>query len=331
MSGPDRGRAQGGSALRGAGRARPMIDVVCLGILVADAIARPVGSLPPRGELALVEEISLRGGGCALSTASALTRLGLQAAVAGKVGADPFGDFLLRLLDERGIDRRGVLRDPQVSTSATVVLVAPDGERSFLHVPGASGRLRAEELDGELVLSGRALHVGGALVMPELDGEPIAALLAEARSRGILTSLDTAFDATGRWQRVIPCLPHLDLFMPSLIEAQALSGEREPAAVSGWLRAHGVREVALTMGDQGCYAVGDGFQGQVAPLDVRAIDSTGAGDAFAGGLLYGKLTGRPFEEAVRLANAVGALATTAVGAAEGLRDLHETLALAGLE
>jgi sugar/nucleoside kinase (ribokinase family) len=101
-------------------------DVVCLGILVADAIARPVDEVPPRGALELVDEISLHGGGCALNTASALVRLGLDARVVGKVGADPFGDFILQLLDERGVDRRGVLQDSAVSTSATVVLVDSD-------------------------------------------------------------------------------------------------------------------------------------------------------------------------------------------------------------
>ena len=308
-----------------------MTDVVCLGILVADAIARPVDALPPRGELALVEEIALRGGGCALSTASALARLGLSSAVAGKVGADAFGDFLLSLLDERGVDRRAVLRDPAVPTSATVVLVAGDGERTFLHVRGANARLRGAELDRDLLLSGRALHVGGALVMPELDGDPTARILEEARDRGIVTSLDTAFDATGRWERVLPCLPHLDLATPSLAEARAVSGEDEPAAVAAWWRSRGVREVLLTMGERGCYAAGEGYEGHVEPVAVRAVDGTGAGDAFAAGLLYGKLAGWPLERAARFANAAGALSTTAVGAVEGLLDAAGTLACAGLE
>ena len=123
-----------------------MTDVVCLGILVADVLARPVDALPESGSLAGIDEIALRGGGCALNTATALARLGLRPAVAGKVGEDPFGDFLVSLLDERGLDRRAVVRDPSVPTSATVVLVAADGERTFLHLPGANGALRAEEL-----------------------------------------------------------------------------------------------------------------------------------------------------------------------------------------
>ena len=171
-------------------------DVVCLGILVADVIARPVDELPPAGSLRLVESISLRGGGCALNTATASMRLGLSAAVAGKLGADRLGDFLLHLLDERGIDRRGVVRDSTTPTSATIVLVAPGGERTFLHFTGANAQLRSDELDTDLLLSGRVLHAAGALVMDRLDGEPLAGLLAEAKRRGVTTCLDTVWDAT---------------------------------------------------------------------------------------------------------------------------------------
>lgn len=308
-----------------------MTDVVCLGILVADAIARPVDDLPPRGALELVEEISLHGGGCALNTASTLVRLGLEAAVVGKVGPDPFGDFVLQLLDERGVERRGVSRDPSVATSATVVLVDSAGERTFLHLPGANGRLRREELDAEALFSGRALHVAGALVMPELDGDPTAAVLEEARARGLTTSLDTVWDATGRWERLLPSLPHLDLFVPSLAEGSAISGQLAPGPVAAWLRDRGVGTVALKLGADGCFVSGEHFEGFVAAPPVTAVDGTGAGDAFAAGLLYGHLAGWPLERSAALANAAGALAATAVGAVEGVRGLRETLALAGLE
>ena len=174
-------------------------DVVCLGILVADVIARPVDALPRAGTLGLVEEITLHGGGCALNTATVLARLGLRAAVVGKVGNDAFGEFVLGLLAERGIDATGVLRDDAVPTSSTVALVDRSGERTFLHLPGANGALATEELDRGLIFAGRALHMAGALVMPMLDGVPAAALLAAARERAILTSLDTVWDASGRW------------------------------------------------------------------------------------------------------------------------------------
>jgi sugar/nucleoside kinase (ribokinase family) len=306
------------------------MDVVCLGILVADAIARPVGELPERGSLELVEEISLHGGGCALNTASVLVRLGRTAGAAGKVGGDALGAYLLSLLDERGVDRRGVLSDPAVPTSATVVLVDAAGERTFLHLPGANAGLRADELDRSYLFSGRGFHLAGALVMDELDGEPAAGLLAEARSRGLMTSLDTVWDATGRWERVLPALPHVDLFTPSLPEGRAITGEEEPAAVASWLRERGAGAVVLKCGPVGCYVSGEGFEGAIEAFPVAAVDGTGAGDAFVAGLLHGCLADWPLERSSRFANAVGALATTAVGAVEGVPGLEETLAFANL-
>jgi sugar/nucleoside kinase (ribokinase family) len=305
-------------------------DVVCLGILVADVIARPVDALPARGTLGLVDQITLRGGGCALNTGTGLARLGLRVAVAGKVGADAFGEFLLGLLAERGLDASGVLADARAPTATTVALVDGRGERTFLHSVGADGALRADEVDRDLLFSGRALHLAGALVLPQLDGEPTAGLLEEARERGVLTSLDTVWDASGRWERVFPALPHLDLFMAGLDEARAVSGEQEPVMAAEWLRARGAREVVVKLGPDGCYVAGERVGERVPAPRVEAVDGTGAGDAFAAGLIYGRLTGWPLERAARLANAAGALATTAVGATEGVRGLEETMALAGL-
>jgi len=305
-------------------------DVVCLGILVADVIARPVDRLPERGTLALVDDVHVYGGGCALNTASALARLGLRAAAAGKVGVDTLGDVLLGVLEERGVDRRGVVRDPATPTSATVALVGADGERTFLHLPGANASLRASDLDPELIFSGRALHIGGALLLESLDGEPAAAILAEARRRGLFTSLDTAYDATGRWHRVLPSLEQLDLFTPSIAEARAITGEREPERAARRLRELGVHEVAVTLGPDGCYVAGESFESHVPAPVIEVVDGTGSGDAFAAGFLHAKLAELPLEDAARLANATGALGATASGAYDGLRGLEETSALAGL-
>jgi sugar/nucleoside kinase (ribokinase family) len=306
------------------------VDVVCLGILVADVIARPVDETPEPGSLAVVDAVEVHAGGCALNTASALIALGLRASVVGKVGRDLFGDYLLQVLEERGLSQDGVLHDESVGTSATVVLVDSAGERTFLHVPGANGTLGEDELDRDLLYAGRALHLAGALVLERLDGEPLAGLAAEAKGRAILTSLDTVWDPTGRWSRLVPCLPHLDLLLPSLAEGRALSGERKPPNVAAWLRERGVGNVLLTMGPAGCYVSGDGFEGHVAAPDVHALDSTGAGDAFAAGVLHGALAGWPLEQSARLGCAAGAIATTTFGATLGEGTLDDVLTLAGL-
>lgn len=305
-------------------------DVVCLGILVADTIATGIDLLRTRGSLygnlALSKEISLHPGGCAINTASWLRRLGLDVAVVGKIGEDAFGDFLLAELDERKIDRRAVLRDPRCATSASVALVDGRGERTFLHARGANGALEAREIDRDVLFAGAALHIGGALAMPALDGRPMADLLAEAQTRHILTSLDIVWDPTDRWALVRECLPHLDLFTANLREATAITGLADLPAIARSLHAGGARNVAIKLGANGSFISGDGFSGHVRAKTVEAVDGTGAGDAFVAGMLFARHRGWSVQDAGRLGNAAGAVATTAVGA-EGPQNIDELTAL----
>lgn len=302
--------------------------IVCLGIMVADVVGRPVRSIPAPGRLALVDEISLHTGGCAVNSASALARLGLPVEVIGKVGADPLGDFVLHALARRGIGSRGVQRDDTAGTSATMVLVEPDGERRFVHYLGANARLRLEDVDLDLVRSAAIFHVGGALVLPGIDGEPTARLLHTARAAGAVTFLDTVWDDTGRWMDLLrPCLPWVDYFTPSLAEAQAMTGCDDPVAAAGSLVAAGVGTVALKMDAKGCLVMtADGGWFRQPAFLVQPVDATGAGDAFAAGFMAGVWLGWTLEQTARFANAVGALCVTGVGASGGVVGMEETLA-----
>src|SRR5919107_5490549 len=100
-----------------------MADVACLGILVADIVGTPIDALPRRGTLALIERIELHTGGCAANTAVSLARVGVPTAVLGKVGADGFGDYVAGEMERRGLDTRGLVREPDAATSATIVVV----------------------------------------------------------------------------------------------------------------------------------------------------------------------------------------------------------------
>ncbi len=307
-------------------------EVLCAGIIVADAIATPVDEPPEPGLLRLVDSVELATGGCAFSTATALARLGVRTALCGCVGHDLLGDVMLREARSRGLDTTDV-RTCEALTSASLVLDRSDGERSFLHHPGASGELVAADVERALERARpRRLHIGGALVMPALDGDPLAQVLKTARARGTHTSLDPVHDAGGTWHRLHASLPHLDLICPNLNEAQGISGQTGAEDCAAWLRDRGVAQTVVKMGREGAYALdADGKGEQVAPYEVEARDETGAGDAFAGGLLFALSQGWPLARATRLANAVGALSTTAVGASTALPDLHDALDFAGLE
>lgn len=302
-----------------------MSEVVCLGILVADVLARPVERYPERGRLVLVDRIELHSGGCAGNTAIGLSRIGIPASVIGKVGDDGFGDFFLSAMASEGVDAGGIVRDDSANTSSTMVLVHGDGERSFIHYIGANGTLRSEDVDLDRVASAKVLHVAGALLMPALDGEPTAELMAHAKSRGVTTSLDTVWDGTGRWMKALaPCLEHVDYFLPSIDEARMLSGVDTPEDVAQFFLARGVGVVALKMGEAGCYVANGNEALRVPAYEVSPIDATGAGDAFAAGFLAGVVKGWNLRETARFANAVGALCTLAIGTTAGIRGMDET-------
>ena len=305
-----------------------MFDVACLGIMVADIVARPVTGLPARGQLALVERMELHTGGCAVNTGIALAKLGRRVAVLGKVGRDGFGDFVCNVLAQYGIDTSGVVRDPVTNTSATMVMVDPEGERTFLHYLGANGTLCADDVDFDVVKQAEILHVAGSFLMPTFDGQQTAEVLQKAHEMGVKTSLDTAWDSTGRWFATIePVLPHIDYFLPSFEEAVQIAGCDEPEEVADFFLGYGMEIVALKMGAQGCFVKSAERTIRLPAYNVQVVDATGAGDCFAAGFLAGLSMGWDLELTAKLANAAGAACVTAIGATTGVRSLEETLAI----
>jgi sugar/nucleoside kinase (ribokinase family) len=271
--------------------------------------------------------MSLHTGGCAANAATALAKLDLPVEAIGKVGEDPFGDFVIDVLQERGIGTRGVKRDAQVGTSVTMVLVDPDGERRFVHYIGANASLTIDDIDFELISGAAILHIGGSLVLPGIDGQPTANLLKQARQAGVITFLDTVWDDTGRWMALLePSLPYIDYFIPSLPEAQAITGFDQPEMIARVLIDQGVRTVALKMGPDGCLVMTGNYDLLRLPaFDVEVVDATGAGDAFAAGFMSGIWQGWSLDKTARFASALGAMCVTGVGAAGCVSSLEETL------
>jgi sugar/nucleoside kinase (ribokinase family) len=303
-----------------------MSDVVCLGILVADVLGRPVEALPPRGKLSLVEQMELHIGGCAANMTIDLARLGFKVSVLGMVGNDGFGDFLVRTLEAAGVEAGGVARTDSAHSSATMIMVHADGERSFLHYIGANAAYHEEHVDFDRIKAAKIMHVAGALVMPGLDGEPMARVLKRAQEAGVTTSLDTVYDATGRWMSVLgPCLEYTDLFSPSLEEAKCLTSRETPEEIAKCLMDNGVKTVVIKLGEQGSYIRTADSELRIPAWKVKPVDGTGTGDAFVAGFLAGLIKGWDLEQIGRFASAVGALSVTALGATAGVRNMEETL------
>ena len=303
------------------------MDVLSLGIYVVDVLGRPIDQFPEKGKLALFDELEIHAGGCANNTAIALARLGIPAGAMGKIGTDVFGNLLLQTLTDNGVNTVGMQQDANASTSFTFVAIASDGERTFYHYIGANGELCEADLDWELIKTVKILHIAGALVMPSFDGAPMANVLRKAKTLGITTSLDTAYDATGKWMETLePCLPYIDIFMPSIVEAQYLTGLSESREITQFLRNnYNIYTIAIKMGENGSYVSTPEAEHFAPAYPVNVVDATGAGDAYAAGFLAGTIMDWDLKATAELASATGAACVTAIGATAGIQNLEETL------
>jgi sugar/nucleoside kinase (ribokinase family) len=303
-----------------------MPDVVCLGQFTADVVVSHVGSLPEKGKAIFVDDITLNNGGCACNTAVALGKLGIDTAVIGKVGCDTFGDYLIKVMNDAGLDTSGIVLDNSVKTSTTAVLVSSDGERSFLHYYGGNAKMSEDDVNYDIIKTAKILHVAAAFLVPGLDGEPMARVLKKAQQMGVKTSLDTAWDAEGRWMQLLePCLRHIDIFIPSIEEAQILSGKKQASEIAEAFLGYGINTVILKLGSEGCHTrtLGDEFTVPAFKVE-KVVDTLGAGDSFVAGFLAATVNGWNLSKACRFANAVGAACVSAKGSS-GIKSIQEII------
>jgi len=285
-------------------------SVLCVGQLVADVVVRPVDSLPVPGRTSLVEELELVAGGCAANTACVLGKLGADTRVGGLAGRDPMGDLVLGEIARCGVDVSGVVRSESVPTSAVIVLVDPEGERSFLYRPGGSEALTCDMVIGGLRGGVDFVHIGGTMKLSSLD---LVAFLDAARSVGCVTSLDTDWDVSGSWlRRLGPALGRVDYLMTNQDEGRELTGLEKPEDIARRLLAEGPRAVVVKCGASGAVAAMGQTVQDFPACSVQVVDTTCAGDAFAAGFLFALTMDWPLERAVRFANAAGALTTTQI-------------------
>jgi len=303
------------------------LDVVTVGIVCADVMVRPTERYPERGRIDLVPHIELHLGGLAGVTATVLCQLGAKAGFIGCLGEDGFGEYVLGTMTAAGVDMSHVRRTSEASSSATVVLVSGDGERTFLHHIGTNALISEADVDGDFVGATKVLHWGGPSVTPGLDGAPMGRVLERARAQGVKTSMDTCFDAQGVWlPHIEAALPHLDVVMSSLEEARCYTGKETPEEIADFYRSHGAGTVMVKLGAEGLFVKNGREAHQVAAHRVPVVDTTGAGDAACAGFLYGYVAGWDVLRCGRLANAVGGLTVQQMGGAEAIRSLEETLA-----
>lgn len=302
-------------------------DYSCMGFYTFDALCRPVTQIAPGGGTYFVEDFTLAVSGAAGSASIVAAKHGLRVQAAGGVGQDDMGDWVLMKLRSFGIDTELMARCPDFSTSSSIVTTRPDGARPALHKRGATDAFFIDDGQMERLLDTRILHVGGVGLMNRMDDTGrTREVMAEAKRRGVITTLDVFASTAEDLPKVAQLLPYTDYFLPSEEEARALSGLCDNRDLAHFLLDRGAGCVILTLGAEGAYYCGsDGREFYTPAFEVDVKCTCGCGDCFNGGFATGLVKGLSAEECVEVAQASSAQNATGLGSQAGVRDYAGTL------
>lgn len=299
-------------------------DLLVVGEINPDLILR--GDVTPAfGQVEkLVDDATLTIGSSSVIFACGVARLGLRVAFAGVVGDDVFGQFMVSQMLARGIDTSAIVLEPSLHTGLSVILSRAT-DRAILTFAGSIAALRYEQIDLAMLDRARHLHLGAFFMLDALRPD-VPRLFSEARQRGLTTSLDTNYDPTERWDGGLrQVLPLVDVFLPNEAELCAIGGSPDPDAALAAL-AQQVPIVAAKLGSQGGVARRGSTIAHAPALPVAVVDTTGAGDTFDAGFIYGFLHGWELAATLRLACACGSLSTRAAGGTAAQPTLAEAQA-----
>jgi sulfofructose kinase len=270
----------------------------------------------PRDRKVLLDCVVRQGGGPAATAAVALARLGVRVSFAGAVGDDAFGQTQRRELQREGVDVSRVVTVPGRESFACFILVdESDGARTIFSAPATRPLLP----ESEARLGSPPPHL---LLLDGWGGPAELVLAREAARRRIPVLLD----AGHRRSQIDALLPLTEAAVVSAGFAAAVAPRGKPERAIQWLLERGPRLAAVTCGERGVWAGAQGEDGlfHVPAFRVaRVVDTTGAGDAFHGGTAYGLVTGRHWQESLRLGAAVAALKCRRLGGRDGLPRLAE--------
>ncbi len=293
-------------------------EVLVIGSLNADLVVR-APHFPKPGETISGGDLQIIPGGKGANQAVAAARQGASVAMLGRVGQDGFGTFLLDNLKSNSVDIIHIHTDDS-ATGTAIIVVDANGQNSIVLSAGANGKVSPADVD-----LASDLHPSLILLQLEIPTPTVLHAARVAKQNGIRIILNPA-PAQSLPDELIALV---DFIIPNETELSLLTGievKDTPSAeqAAQTLLARGAQHVIVTLGSKGALVVSGKQVTQVDTYKVEAVDTTAAGDAFIGGLASAILRGLEIEEAVKYANACGALAATKFGAQPSLPTKEET-------
>ena len=288
-------------------------DIAVIGDVNPDLILTGKDIIPEFGQVEKwIDDAELTIGGSAGIFAVGAAKLGLKVTFIGKVGDDHFGHFMKDRMAAQGIDVSGLVIDPFVKTGLSISL-SDGNDRAILTFGGSNLLLNFQDIDFEIVAQSRHLHSGSFYLLNNIR-QDLAIVYKKAKEMGLSTSIDTNYDPKEKWEGdIFNVLDYTDVFLPNMTELMAISGEKDPDSAIRHLTKNRNLLVAVKNGEDGAFAEKDKVRYSAETIQVKPVDTTGAGDSFDAGFLFGFLNGLGIEKSLRIGCICGALSTLGIG------------------
>ncbi|MCY4403031.1 MAG: PfkB family carbohydrate kinase [Candidatus Poribacteria bacterium] len=301
-----------------------MPKALCIGELLIDFV-----STTPDVTLADAPGFVKAPGGAPANVAVGLAKFGIDTGFIGKVGADPFGQFLTDTLQQNSVDTTYLIAGEASRTTLAFVATRSDGMKdiTFYRHPGADIQLSPNEIDEDYIQSSEVFHYGSVSLSHSPTREATLKAIQCAKNAGAFISYDPnlrlmlwdSADDAKHW--IWEVMPYADVVKISEEEWEFVTGDVELASGIERILGLGVKLLVVTLGERGCYYTNGNIEGSVDGVAVDVVDTLGAGDAFVAAMLsqlmqYDVLTSLTkdiLDKIMRYANAAGALATQKVG------------------
>ncbi len=314
-----------------------MGDLTKNGICVAGSILvdkiNEISAYPKCGELTKIKSIDLAVGGCVPNVAIDLKKICPKMSVfaAGKIGADPEGDFVINNFKNNKVNTSAVWVDPNNKTTFTDVMSVAGGQRTFFTYLGADSGFTSKDIDFSKI-NPKILHLGYFLLLDAVDNGEGLEILKKAKAAGVETSIDLVSENSDRYSLVLPCLPYVDYLIINENEAGKLTGispeYKNLKQIAHKLMEMGVNKKVIIHFPEGSVCLSEnGFEalGSFKLPDGYIKGTTGAGDAFCAGALIGIYNGKTDIEIMELASATAAMALGSHDATSGLKTEEESM------
>jgi len=295
-------------------------DVIGFGALNVDKLYK-VNKIAGPEEEGFIKGFEEACGGSAANTIVGLARLGCKVSFIGKVANDREGKMLMEDFRREGVNTKGIIRADAGRSGTVMGFVDERGERALYVDPGVNDTISFEEIDMGYACQAKFIHLTSFVGKMSFETQK---RLVENLPEDVKVSLDPGeLYARKGIKALNPILKRTFVFMPNSRELALLTGIEDHVKGAEKMLELGVKIVAVKLSGKGCYVTDGRESHHVEAFKVQIVDTTGAGDAFCAGFLYGLLNNKSLKECAKLGNFVASRCIMKMGARTGLPRLED--------